>query len=167
MLPIQLNVLNALRADFEASVAQAAAKLKVTRMLELKGLERRLEAEQKHSQEVSSIAEGVRAQYQKCRDDLEAVKHQVEEIKQTLAAAKDREAELSQALEASRSDVNATKEQVQIASTLVLSFEEEQKKKTLPSEEEIKPKAQECLYHDKAEKVKALKDQIRRMANLQ
>lgn len=166
-LQIWLNGLNALRVDLEASVAQAAAKLKVTRMLELEDLERRFEAEKKHSHEVFSIFERLRAQHQKCRDDLEADKRQVEEMEQALAAAKASEAELSQAPEASRPKVNVSEEQVQIASALVLPLEEEWKKKILPSEEEIRAAAQECLYHDKAKKVKALEDQISRMVDLQ
>lgn len=71
------------------------------------------------------------------------------EMEQVLAAAKDREDELSQAIEAFWAVVNVTDEQSQIAFACVLSLEEERTKKVLPSEEEIKAKAQECLHQDK------------------
>lgn len=60
-----MNFLRVLRADLDASIEQTAAKLIAARMLELEDLERCLDAEEKRSQEVSSIVEKVKAQLQK------------------------------------------------------------------------------------------------------
>lgn len=68
-----------LRDDLEASVEWIVAELKVKRMLKLEDLERRLEAEKKWSQELSSITEKVKVQHQKGQADLEAARCLVEE----------------------------------------------------------------------------------------
>lgn len=64
-------------------------------------------------------------------------------MEQELAASMAREVKLSQAIKTSQTEVNLTDEQAQIASALVLSLEEEQKRKAIPSKEEIKAEAQE------------------------
>lgn len=79
-LQIRQNVLKVMRVDLEASVAQSAATLKVARILELEDLEQRLKAEKKHSEEVSSAAERVRAHHLKRRDDFEVIRCQVGEM---------------------------------------------------------------------------------------
>lgn len=54
-------------------------------------------------------------------------------------------------------------DQAQISFACVLSLEEEQKKKVLPSEKKIQAEAQKCSHRDKAEKVRALEDLIKRI----
>lgn len=54
-----------------------------------------------------------------------------------------------------------------IASALVLSLEEERKRKAIPNKKEIMVEAQERLHQEKAEEMKALEDQIRMMGDLQ
>lgn len=69
--------------DFDASVEQTVAKLRAEGLLELQELERQLETERKHSDEVSSTVEKVKGDHQKCREELEVCN--VEELERTLA----------------------------------------------------------------------------------
>lgn len=59
--------------------------------------------------------------------------------------AKAREVELSRAIKAPRAQVNATKDQALVASTCVLSLEEERWRMIAPSLDELRIEADGCL----------------------
>lgn len=78
-----------------------------------------------------------------------------------------KEAELLYVVGASRAKVNMAEDQVQITSADVLFLEEEQHKKIISSEEEIRAEAQKRSHQDKVAKVKELEDQIKKLGRLQ
>lgn len=118
------------------------------------------------SKGVSSINDRVRADYQKHQEKLEATRRQAKELEQLLATVRARETELFQAIVSTQIEVSLTDKQAQLASALMLSLEEEQRRKAILSKEEIKAEVQERTHHDKAEKIKALEDQIKKVGNL-